>query len=175
MEKLHTVDVAALRPGTLVGSWRVVSRRGQGSYGVVYRAEPVGARGGKPGALKVALHAGDERFEREVELLSRIRHPNVPRLLESGTRAGDGARPRGADGFRLGVVERTNAWINQQRRMPTPRWLQAGRGAAAQAAAGEALGPFHAHPALRRKWSACTPDLNRCVDRSSRCRALDRP
>ena len=44
-----------------------------------------------------------------------------------------------------------------------------------QAAAGEALGSFHAHPALRRKWSACTPDLNRCVDRSSRCRALDRP
>jgi uncharacterized protein YbjT (DUF2867 family) len=39
----------------------------------------------------------------------------------------------------------------------------------------EALGSFHAHPALRRKWSACTPDLNRCVDRSSRCRALDRP
>jgi hypothetical protein len=34
---------------------------------------------------------------------------------------------------------------------------------------------FHAHPALRRKWSACTPDLNRCADRSSRCRALDRP
>ena len=32
-----------------------------------------------------------------------------------------------------------------------------------------------AHPALRRKWSACTPDLNRCVDRSSRRRALDRP
>src|SRR5262245_52050317 len=47
--------------------------------------------------------------------------------------------------------------------------------AAAQAAAGEALGSFHAHPALRRKWSACTPDLNRCVDRSSRCRARDRP
>jgi hypothetical protein len=47
--------------------------------------------------------------------------------------------------------------------------------AAAQAAAGEALGSFRAHPALRRKWSACTPDLNRCVDRSSRCRALDRP
>jgi hypothetical protein len=28
---------------------------------------------------------------------------------------------------------------------------------------------------LRRKWSACTPDLKRCVDRSSRCRALDKP
>jgi hypothetical protein len=38
-----------------------------------------------------------------------------------------------------------------------------------------ALGSFHNHPALRRKWSDCTPDLNRCVDRSSRCRAFDRP
>ena len=36
-------------------------------------------------------------------------------------------------------------------------------------------GSGHAHPALRRKWSACTPDSNRRVDRSSRCRGLDRP
>lgn len=43
------------------------------------------------------------------------------------------------------------------------------------AAAGEALGACHAHPALRRRWSACTPDLKRCVDRSSSCLALDRP
>ena len=43
------------------------------------------------------------------------------------------------------------------------------------AIAAECAWAFHAHPALRRKWSACTPDLNRCVDRSSRCRALDRP
>ena len=28
---------------------------------------------------------------------------------------------------------------------------------------------FLAHPALRRKWSACTPDLNRCVDSSKMC------
>ena len=34
---------------------------------------------------------------------------------------------------------------------------------------------FYAQPALRRKWCACTPDLNRCVDRSSRCRGFDRP
>jgi hypothetical protein len=36
-------------------------------------------------ALKLALHPGDERFEREVELLSRLNHPHVPRLLDSGT------------------------------------------------------------------------------------------
>ncbi len=93
MEKFHTVDAAALRPGTEVGSCRVVSRRGQGSYGVVYQAEPMGRQGAGPVALKVALHAGDERFEREVELLSRLRSPHVPRLLESGTwTAPEGAR-----------------------------------------------------------------------------------
>jgi hypothetical protein len=37
-----------------------------------------------PGALKLALHPGDQRFEREVELLSRLNHPYVPRLLDSG-------------------------------------------------------------------------------------------
>jgi predicted Ser/Thr protein kinase len=93
MEKFHTVDVAALRPGTEVGAWRVVTLGGQGSYGVVYRAEPIGAQGAGPGALKVALHPRDERFEREVELLSRLRSPHVPRLLESGTwTAPEGAR-----------------------------------------------------------------------------------
>jgi len=40
---------------------------------------------------------------------------------------------------------------------------------------GDALGSFRAHAALRRKWSTCTPDLNRCVERSSRCRALESP
>jgi hypothetical protein len=70
----------------------VVSRRGQGSYGVIYLAEPVGQEGAGPVALKLALHAGDERFEREVELLSRLKHPHVPRLLDSGTwTAGQGA------------------------------------------------------------------------------------
>jgi predicted Ser/Thr protein kinase len=85
METLHVGDVASVRPGTEVGSWRVVSRRGQGSYGVIYLAEPVGQEGAGPVALKLALHAGDERFEREVELLSRLKHPHVPRLLGSGT------------------------------------------------------------------------------------------
>jgi hypothetical protein len=35
-------------------------------------------------ALKLAIHPGDPRFEREAELLSRIRYPGVPRLVDSG-------------------------------------------------------------------------------------------
>jgi len=71
-----------------------------------------------------------------------------------------------AEGERKRPMRRSSAW---RCRLPSncPRSVAP--------AAGEALGSVHAHPALRRKWSACTPDLNRCVDRSSRCRALDRP
>jgi hypothetical protein len=35
-------------------------------------------------ALKLAIHPGDERFEREAHLLSRIQSPHVPRLYEQG-------------------------------------------------------------------------------------------
>ncbi|MFP2912193.1 serine/threonine protein kinase, partial [Pyxidicoccus sp. 3LFB2] len=35
-------------------------------------------------ALKLALHPGDARFVREAELLSRVHHPAVPRLLDAG-------------------------------------------------------------------------------------------
>jgi predicted Ser/Thr protein kinase len=85
LETYHVGDAASVRPGTEVGSWRVVSRRAQGAYGVIYLAEPVGRQGARPSALKLALHPGDQRFEREVELLSRLNHPHVPRLLDSGT------------------------------------------------------------------------------------------
>ncbi|HLL05660.1 MAG TPA: serine/threonine-protein kinase [Myxococcaceae bacterium] len=78
-------NATSIQPGTEVGCWRVVSWRGQGSYGVVYLAEPTRQEGGRRVALKLALRPGDERFEREVELLSRLNHPHVPRLLDSGT------------------------------------------------------------------------------------------
>ncbi len=75
---------ARLPPGTWVGPWRVLERRGWGAYGAVYRALGVGDVLG-PVALKVALHPGDGRFAREVELLSRLRHPSVPRLVDHGS------------------------------------------------------------------------------------------
>ncbi len=71
---------ARFLPGMRVGPWRIVDARGQGSYGSVYLVE------GDSGlaALKVAHHPRDERFVRELELLSRLDHPCVPRLLGHG-------------------------------------------------------------------------------------------
>ncbi|MFP2928580.1 serine/threonine protein kinase [Pyxidicoccus sp. 3LG] len=78
------LDPACLPSGTRVGPWRVMEQRGRGSFGAVYRAHrDEGAPG--PVALKLALHPGDARFAREVELLSRIRHPSVPRLVHHGS------------------------------------------------------------------------------------------
>src|SRR5688500_9668357 len=77
-------DPASLPVGTEVGEWRVVSWSGRGTYGTVYRVERKGHEGAGPYALKLALHAGDERFAREEELLSRVNHSNVPRLEGRG-------------------------------------------------------------------------------------------
>jgi serine/threonine protein kinase len=60
--------------------------QGQGGYGAVYRAERVGLRRSEPGALKVSLSVWNWRMEREVELLSRLNHPSIPRLLDRGGR-----------------------------------------------------------------------------------------
>ncbi|HEX8704377.1 MAG TPA: serine/threonine-protein kinase [Myxococcaceae bacterium] len=60
--------------------------QGQGAYGAVYRAERGGFRRSQPGALKVSLLRWNWRMKREVELLSRLNHPSIPRLLDRGGR-----------------------------------------------------------------------------------------
>ncbi|ADO68873.1 serine/threonine protein kinase [Stigmatella aurantiaca] len=65
-----------------IGPWRLLRLRGWGAYGVVYQVEHAGLEG--PFALKLAIHAWDPRFEREGELLTRLRHPHVPRLQAQG-------------------------------------------------------------------------------------------
>ncbi len=74
----------ALPLGTQVGDWRVLGFRGRGVYGTVYVAERADSEQTGPAALKLAIYPADPRFEREVELLARIRHPSVPRLLDAG-------------------------------------------------------------------------------------------
>jgi len=76
--------VHALAKGTRVGAWRVKAFQGRGAYGAVYRAERGGFRRSQPGALKVSLLLWNWRMEREVELLSRLNHPSIPRLLDRG-------------------------------------------------------------------------------------------
>jgi hypothetical protein len=57
---------------------------GQGGYGTVYRACRAEAGDARSFALKLATVPRDPRFAREVELLSRIHHPQVPRLHDHG-------------------------------------------------------------------------------------------
>jgi serine/threonine protein kinase len=70
--------------GTVVGPWRVEGWGGRGAYGAVYRAVRIGREEAGVVALKLAVHPEDPRFEREVKLLSSLRHPNVPRYLGHG-------------------------------------------------------------------------------------------
>jgi serine/threonine protein kinase len=58
--------------------------QGQGAYGAVYLAERRGWRRSELGAFKVSLGVWNWRMEREVELLSRLSHPSIPRLLDRG-------------------------------------------------------------------------------------------
>jgi serine/threonine protein kinase len=79
-----------LPPGTVLGNWRVEGWAGRGVYGTVYRAVSLHAGHAFPGALKLALHAEDPRFAREVQLLSLFDHPSIPRLLDHGVWEGPG-------------------------------------------------------------------------------------
>jgi hypothetical protein len=90
LETSHAMHPASLAPGSIVGSWRLLAWVSQGSYGVVFRAERTANPEAGPFALKFALQPGDPRFALEVELLSRIHHPNVPRLHDSGEWSGPG-------------------------------------------------------------------------------------
>jgi len=84
---------ARLSPGMQVGDWRIVDLCGGGAFGVVYLVEGVAPGASGLGALKLALAPRDERFGREVELLARLRHPCVPRLLASGDWCPPGGLP----------------------------------------------------------------------------------
>ncbi len=78
------MSLLSLPPGTQVGDWRVLGFRGRGIYGTVYAAERADSAQSGPAALKLAIYPDDPRFEREAELLARIRHPSVPRRLDAG-------------------------------------------------------------------------------------------
>jgi serine/threonine protein kinase len=89
---LQEEDPAFLPLGARVGPWCVRGWGGRGGYGTVYRVERAGHEGSGSFALKLALQPKDERFAREVELLSRIQHPHVPRLYDHSVyphRSGD--------------------------------------------------------------------------------------
>jgi len=70
-----------LESGTQVGDYRLLSRIGKGSYGVVYEAEHAITR--RIDALKLMLYAGpsaaddEQRFLREIQVQAALQHPNI--------------------------------------------------------------------------------------------------
>jgi serine/threonine-protein kinase len=76
-------------PPVQVGRYRLVAAIGEGGMGRVYRAEPVGGDPAHPVAVKLLRRGEDSRaasqLEIEREVLGRLEHPYICRLLDAGT------------------------------------------------------------------------------------------
>ena len=71
----------------LAGRYAIERELGRGGMGVVYLAHDI--RHDRPVALKLVLpgatvHAGSERFQREIRLAARLQHPHILPVLDSG-------------------------------------------------------------------------------------------
>lgn len=76
-------------PGTRLGAWRVVRQLGRGGMGVVYEAERGDGEFIMRAAFKVVpvdllSREAKARFHREREILARLDHPNIARLMDGG-------------------------------------------------------------------------------------------
>ncbi|WP_440221977.1 tetratricopeptide repeat protein [Dokdonella sp. MW10] len=75
--------------GVLVGPWRILRELGRGGMGVVYLAERADGQYEQYAALKLMRASGDaaalrRRFLRERQILARLEHPHIARLLDGG-------------------------------------------------------------------------------------------
>jgi serine/threonine-protein kinase len=84
----------ALEPGERLGAYRVVRMLGRGGMATVYLAERADGQFEQAVALKLLDSARDfaslaARFAQERQILARLEHPNIARLIDGGTtRAG---------------------------------------------------------------------------------------
>lgn len=79
-----------LAEGQRVGAWRVLREIGRGGMGAVYLAERADEEFEKRVALKVIRRRGGveeivRRFRTERQILARLDHPNIARLLDGGS------------------------------------------------------------------------------------------
>jgi len=84
------VQVSGHLPPLLAGRYRIMALVGEGGFGAVYKAEDV-QRDGALVALKQINLSGlcprdvieaTETFNREVGMLSGLKHPNLPRIYK---------------------------------------------------------------------------------------------
>lgn len=85
---MDTLAPGSCSPETLIGPWRILKKRGSGTYGTVFLVEHVHRPASGVFALKLAHHPRDERFEREARLLTLIESPHVPKLHDRGSWTG---------------------------------------------------------------------------------------
>jgi tetratricopeptide (TPR) repeat protein/tRNA A-37 threonylcarbamoyl transferase component Bud32 len=78
-----------LPPGTRLGPWRLTGLVGRGGMGHVYRAERADGAFRMDAAVKVIRVRRDRRLRSrltvERQLLARLDHPNIARILDGGT------------------------------------------------------------------------------------------
>jgi len=87
--RVEPIDEGAtdLPPGTRIGAWQIEAAAGRGGMAVVYRARRVDGGYAQDAAIKLlAAQRGAfaERLRTERELLARLDHPHIARLLDGG-------------------------------------------------------------------------------------------
>ena len=78
-----------LKPGTRVGAFTIVEMLGRGGMGTVYLAKRADGAFDHTVAIKVIQSPNPtvlllERFQQERQILARLSHPNIARLLDGG-------------------------------------------------------------------------------------------
>ena len=79
----------ASHAGTLIGPYSILREIGRGGMGAVYLAERADGQFDQQVALKLIKRGMDSdqivgRFRRERQILARLQHPNIARLLDGG-------------------------------------------------------------------------------------------
>jgi serine/threonine protein kinase/tetratricopeptide (TPR) repeat protein len=83
-------NMSILRPGLRIGAYAIVRELGRGGMGAVYLAQRADGQFEKQVAIKVLKRGTDtdevlRRFRGEREILARLDHPNIARLVDAGT------------------------------------------------------------------------------------------